>query len=100
MVLPQEEVDRLAVLTRLALNEEEKWRLAEQLGAVLEYVDRLAKVDTQGIPEAEMLHDAFVGRVDELVVQDPQIRECILENFPDSVAGALRVPAVFEKPKG
>ena len=99
MKLTHAEMDRLAVLTRLALSEEEKERLSGQLGTILGYINRLANVETQGIPETEITREAFTGRPDGLVAQDSQVREQIVKNFPDSLAGALRVPAVFEKPK-
>lgn len=100
MALTLEEVRGLAALTRLALEEEEQTRLRDQLEAILEYVNRLAQVDTTGVPEVEDGREAFVGRKDELGAREESVRELILENFPDSVAGALKVPAVFEKPKG
>lgn len=100
MALTSEDIERLASLTRLELGSEERERLRVQLDAVLGYVDRLAKIDTVGIPEAEMPREVFMGRPDVLVAQDPGTRELILENFPDSVASALKVPAVFDKPKG
>jgi aspartyl-tRNA(Asn)/glutamyl-tRNA(Gln) amidotransferase subunit C len=59
------ELERLAVLTRLALTEEEKASLSGQLGDVLGYVQRLAKVDTQGIPETDAVIKGFTGRKDE-----------------------------------
>lgn len=93
------ELERLATLTRLALNEQEKTTLPGQLGDVLGYVQRLSKIDTEGVPETEPRSQEFTGRKDELLLQDPGVREQILQNFPDSLAGALRVPAVFEKPK-
>ncbi len=100
MALTSEDIKNLASLTRLELGEEESERLRGQMEAVLEYVNRLAEIDTVGIPEAEMPREVFTGRQDVLVVQDASIRELILENFPDSVASALKVPAVFDKPKG
>lgn len=93
------ELERLAVLTRLALTEEEKASLSGQLGDVLGYVQRLAKVDTQGIPETDTVVQGFIGRKDEPASQDAQTHDQIVNNFPDRLAGALRVPAVFEKPK-
>lgn len=99
MELTYQEIDRLAVLTRLALTDDEKERLRTELGSILGYVERLAKVDTQGIPEAEGTREVGTGRPDALASAGPECREIIVKNFPDSLAGALRVPAVFEKPK-
>jgi len=87
------------MLTRLERNKEEDVRYSRELGEILEYVQRLAKIDTQGIQETDVVVQGFTGRKDELLSQDPSVREQIIKNFPDSLAGALRVPAVFEKPK-
>lgn len=100
MDFTREDLNRLSVLTRLALSEEEKSRLGNQLGSILDYVNRLSQVDTQGVPEAETGERAFTGRADVPITHDPKVRELILKNFPDSLADALRVPAVFENPKG
>lgn len=100
MAFGLEDVARLAVLTRLEVGSEERERLREQLGAILEYVDRLAQIDTAGIPEVDGGREVFVGRPDALEMRDERTREIILENFPDALGGALRVPAVFDKPKG
>lgn len=93
------ELERLATLTRLERNKEEDAHYSRELGEILEYVQRLAKIDTHGIPETDVVVQGFIGRKDELFAQDPSVREQIIKNFPDSLAGALRVPAVFEKPK-
>ncbi len=93
------DIERLALLTRLGRNTEEDKRYLSELGNVLKYVARLSNIDTQGVPETEPMFQGFIGRKDELIQQDPNIREQIIKNFPDSLAGALRVPAVFEKPK-
>lgn len=100
MALTQEDIDGLASMTRLSLASEERARMRGQLEAILGYVDRLSKVDTSDVPEQELDQQTAQGRVDALVTQDPRVRELILQNFPDSVGGALRVPAVFENPKG
>ena len=87
-------------MTRLSLTPEERERMRDRLEAVLGYVDRLSQIDTSDVPEQELDQHTAQGRVDALVTQDPRVRELILQNFPDSVGGALRVPAVFENPKG
>lgn len=100
MALTQEDIDGLASMTRLSLAPEERERMRGQLEAILEYVNRLSEIDTSDVPEQETDEMPASGRADVLVTHDPRVRELILQNFPDSVGGALRVPAVFEKPKG
>lgn len=114
MSLTIEDVRRLALMTRLEMSEEEQERLRGELGAILRYVDRLAGVDTRGVPEMEprvsraqsdqtlpeSIEQQDWLRRDEVLARDERTRSLILENFPEAVADALKVPAVFEKPKG
>jgi aspartyl-tRNA(Asn)/glutamyl-tRNA(Gln) amidotransferase subunit C len=49
-MLTEAEVERIALLGRLALTDEEKARYARQLSAVLDYAAQLATLDVEGIP--------------------------------------------------
>lgn len=91
---------RLAALSRLALTDEEAKRMESTLDPILDYVGRLSKIDTTGIPETEA--DPIPS--DELRADVPMpvaeaFRRAVLSNFPDRQADLLRVPAVFENPK-
>ena len=99
MALTRDEIKRLAELSRLALSEEEMKRMEETIDPVLEYVGRLSKIDTTGIPETE--RNSLVRLREDIVegCSDSE-RTVILSNFPDKVGAVLRVPGVFEKPKG
>ncbi|MCE9586038.1 Asp-tRNA(Asn)/Glu-tRNA(Gln) amidotransferase subunit GatC [Candidatus Uhrbacteria bacterium] len=99
MALTRDEIKRLADLSRLSLSEEEMQRMEETIDPVLEYVGRLSNVDTTGVPETE--GDALV-RLREDVVDGSSDgeRAAILSNFPDKAGDVLRVPGVFDKPKG
>lgn len=99
MALSREEILRLADLSRLSLSEEEIQRMSDTIDPVLTYVSRLSEVDTSGIPETE--GDAVNQlRVDIAQGSADGERLAILANFPDRMGDALRVPGVFEKPKG
>ena len=50
MALSREEVEKVAALARLELNEDEKERFREQLSAVLNYVARLEELELEGVP--------------------------------------------------
>ena len=101
MALTRAEIDGLAVMTRLALGHEEAERMRGQLEAILGYVHRLAEIDTSDVPETELVQIGFTGCEDVPGSDEAYASEraLILQNFPDSLGGALRVPAVFEKPK-
>lgn len=99
MALTRDEIQRLAELSRLDLSEEEMQRMEETIDPVLAYVGRLSKIDTTGVPETE--GDQRVRLRNDVVDGSPEDeRTVILSNFPDKVGGLLRVPGVFEKPKG
>ncbi|HEU0050794.1 MAG TPA: Asp-tRNA(Asn)/Glu-tRNA(Gln) amidotransferase subunit GatC [Patescibacteria group bacterium] len=98
MSLTKEEVARLAALSRLCLAEEEMEKMRHELDRVLEYVDRLQKIDTEHVPETGTRPKEFL-REDVALPADEAARSLIISNFPDRVGNALQVPAVFEDPK-
>lgn len=101
MALSRDDVKRLAELSRLALTEDELKRMEKTLDPVLEYVGRLSKVDTAGIPESESYGLEMADlREDVAKPATAATRAAILSNFPDKTGDALRVPGVFENPKG
>jgi len=99
MALTQEEMARLTELSRLALSPQEGEKMRHELDRVLGYVDRLQNIDTSSVVET-MNEASSALRPDVVTANDPETRTLIIENFPDRAGDALRVPAVFEKPKG
>lgn len=49
------EIDKLSLLARLAMSDEEKTRLAKDLDAILAYVSELTKAQAQDVPEIPAL---------------------------------------------
>ncbi len=47
--LSKEQVEHIADLARIGLREEEKIKFQEDLGSVLDYVDKLQQVDVSGV---------------------------------------------------
>ena len=101
MALTRDEVIRLAELSRLELGDEELERMERTLDPILDYVGRLSKIDATGIPETE---DEPVSterlREDRAVATSKEDRDAILSNFPERMGDLLKVPGVFENPKG
>ena len=95
MKLSLEEVHHIAELAKLALTEEEKEKFREQLSAILEYAERLQKLDTEAIPPtATVLPLRNVMREDEVEPSFP--REEILANAPAAEEGYFQVRAILE----
>ena len=87
-------VEKIAALARLRLDAEEADRMTEQLGRVLDYIDQLSRLDTQGVePLAHPLDlvNAFDG--DDPAPSLP--REDILANAPSHDGECFRVPPVL-----
>ncbi len=101
MALSRDEVMRLAELSRLTLTDDELERMEKTLDPVLAYVGRLSKIDTTGIPETEAEPVMASNlRADRAVPTPKKERDAILDNFPDRAGDLLKVPGVFETPKG
>jgi aspartyl-tRNA(Asn)/glutamyl-tRNA(Gln) amidotransferase subunit C len=100
MALTPQEVRWVAHLARLDLSEAELETMTRQLGAIVEYVDQLSKIDTEGIePLAHALDVHNVFRDDELAPSLP-VAEA-LANAPDRRTDAkgdqfYGVPAVLD----
>ena len=100
MSITREEVQKIAHLARVGVPEEDLDKTAKELGGILDFVDRLQKVDTNGVPEAAapaIEADAF--RKDEAIACTDDERGLIMDNFPAEQSGMLKAPAVFDKPK-
>lgn len=96
MKLTPEQVDHIATLSRLSLTDEERVRFAEQLSSVIEYVDLLGKVDTEGVePMNHSIALMNVFGADEPMPCDAATRDALLARFPEREGDLLKVKAVF-----
>ena len=95
MKLSPAEVEHVAKLAQLALNDEEKELFREQLSSILAYAERLQELDTEAIPPtATVLALQNVMRKDE--VQPSLPLADVLANAPDTEGDFFRVPVVLE----
>lgn len=93
MGISRDEVLKVAELARLELDEALTDKLAEQIGNILNYVDTLGKVDTDGVPptnHALSLANAF--REDEVIASPGT--EMALANAPVHENGCFVVPKI------
>lgn len=95
MKLSIEQVRHVANLARLELTAEEEARFQHQLSDVLDAVDALARVDTEGIPPTShvTLAEPLV-RVDE--PRDLLSADEALANAPQKVGTSFAIPRVIE----
>lgn len=95
MKITKKEVEYVARLARLSLNEAEKEKMTAQLDSILQYVDTLNKLDTKNVePTSHVLPLNNVWREDTARPSTP--RDEILANAPDQAEGFYKVKKVIE----
>jgi aspartyl-tRNA(Asn)/glutamyl-tRNA(Gln) amidotransferase subunit C len=94
MAITRAEVEKIALLGRLLLSDEELDRMTSQMSAILGYVDLLSEVDTAQVePMAHAVDVANAFRDD--VVRPSLERESALANAPHRDQECYLVPAVL-----
>ena len=94
MAISREEVEKVSLLGRLLLSEAELDRMTTQLGQILQYMELLGEVDTEGVePMAHALDVSDVFRGDEVRPSLP--RQKALANAPHGDGECYLVPAVL-----
>ena len=93
------DVEAIATLAHLELNDSEIELFARQLGEILEYANQVQQIDTAGVPPtASVMTGDDVRGADRPDVVGPSLsRSEALANAPDSAsdAGFFRVPRVI-----
>lgn len=91
-MIDRDEVLHVARLARLALSEEEVERMARELSAVLDHIERISELDLEGVPPTSHVIDvAGALREDEPRASLP--REVALDQAPAVEDGGFLVPS-------
>ncbi len=94
-IISDETIEYVGILAKLELSEEEKEKAKTDMGSMLDYIDKLGKLDTDGIePMSHVFPVKNVWRED--VVTNGDDRENILRNAPDEKNGMFEVPKTFD----
>ena len=95
MSIDRTTVEKVAKLARLQLSGEELDRYGKQLGAILDYIAKLEKLDVQGLePLAHAVDTENVFRED---VPRPSLpRDAALQNAPEKNGDFFIVPKIVE----
>jgi aspartyl-tRNA(Asn)/glutamyl-tRNA(Gln) amidotransferase subunit C len=94
MSLTREQVEKVSLLARLQLDEDELATMTRQLGQIVDYVEQLSELDTSDIEP--MAHAVSLGNI----FADDQPRHSLdreeaLANAPKRDDECYRVPAVL-----
>jgi aspartyl-tRNA(Asn)/glutamyl-tRNA(Gln) amidotransferase subunit C len=96
-MLTIKEVEHIAELARLELTSKEKEMFVEQLSSILDYVEKLNKVNTVGVEETSQVTGLINATREDKEEEAPkELINDILDNSPDKEEGLFRVKSVFE----
>lgn len=94
-IISDETIEYVGILAKLELTDEEKEQAKKDMGSMLDYIDKLGELDTQGVePMSHVFPVKNVFRRD--VVTNGDDRESILKNAPEEKNGMFVVPRTFE----
>lgn len=95
MSLSKSDIEKLAVLARINISEQESQLVTERIGSVLDLVDQLQAQNTDGIePMAHPMDAVQTLRADK--VTESNQRETLMSNAPAAEEGLFLVPRVIE----
>ncbi|MDY2698370.1 MAG: Asp-tRNA(Asn)/Glu-tRNA(Gln) amidotransferase subunit GatC [Lachnospiraceae bacterium] len=94
-IISDETIDYVGILAKLELSDEEKEQAKKDMGSMLDYIDKLGELDTEGVePMSHVFPVKNVFRED--IVTNGDICEEILKNAPGEKDGMFVVPRTFE----
>ena len=95
MAIDRKTVENVAKLARLQLSPEELDRYGKQLGAILDYIAKLEKLDVRGLePLVQSVDMDNVFRED--LPRPGLSRDAALQNAPEKTSDFFIVPKIIE----
>lgn len=94
MSLTRSEVEKVALLARLRLTDDELDSMTRQLTAIVDYIEQLGELNTDGVEPMAHAMDLRNVFADD-VPHDSLPREAALSNAPKRDDECYRVPAVL-----
>ena len=93
-MISKKDVEYIARLAHLEIDEQDKEVFTNQLGAILDYIDQLNQLETEGVEAtAYTVPMKNVFREDRIATS--LSREKALANAPDQREGQFRVPPII-----
>lgn len=94
--MDKQTVTKVAKLARIALTEDDKEHYAREMTGILQWIEELNKVNTDGVPLlSSVVETALPWREDK--VTDGNQQEAVLKNAPGGAEhGCFVVPKVLE----
>jgi aspartyl-tRNA(Asn)/glutamyl-tRNA(Gln) amidotransferase subunit C len=95
MAITKKDVERVAELARLSINDKDAELYASQLKRILDHVEKLSEVDTSGV-EPTIYTVPLVSMTREDIAGESLAIEDVLANAPSEGEGYFKVPKILE----
>ncbi|MDE6318245.1 MAG: Asp-tRNA(Asn)/Glu-tRNA(Gln) amidotransferase subunit GatC [Lachnospiraceae bacterium] len=93
-IISDETIEYVGILAKLELSDAEKEQAKADMGRMLDYIDKLGELDTDGVePMSHVFSAENVFREDVMTNGDD--RERLLSNAPQEKDGMFVVPPTF-----
>ncbi len=94
-IISEETINYVGILAKLELSAQEKEQAKQDMGNMLDYIDQLNELDTEGVePMSHIFPVSNVFRED--VVTNGDNREEMIKNAPEEKDGSFKVPKTVE----
>lgn len=94
-IISDETIEYVGILAKLELSDEEKEQAKKDMGSMLDYIDKLNELNTEGVePMSHVFPVNNVFRED--IVTNGDDRDRILSNAPEEKDGTFVVPKTFD----
>lgn len=94
-IISDETIEYVGILAKLELSDEEKAQAKKDMGRMLDYIDKLGELDTDGVePMSHVFPVKNVFREDVVTNSDTRVE--LLSNAPEEKDGMFMVPRTFD----
>lgn len=85
------DVEALAELAKLELNQEEKEKILSDMEGILDYIKQIEEVD---VPDIDIKHENYNSWREDIIESEGN-KDIIVEQFPDSQNGFVKVKKII-----
>ena len=89
-------LQRLEKLSYLKIDDDKREEIISQLSEIVNFVDNLSELDTDGIDETFAMSDAATPLREDIAKSNQEINDAILSHAPNSTDNFFVVPKIIE----
>lgn len=94
-MLTKDQVQHVAKLAKLRFTDDELNKFTEEFGRIIEMVEQLEEVDTEGVKPTYHGNELFNVMREDIAKEHHKAQE-FLRNAPESEGSYIKVPAILE----